>query len=95
MASRYEKRPDASYHCRRHQFWSYAWRCHSYREPFGLPGLGTYIADGIKFKDVPAVTGGIIVYAVLFSLIILLVDLSYAFVDPRIKAKYVEGGKAK
>ncbi len=62
---------------------------------FGLPGLGTYIADGIKFKDVPAVTGGIIVYAVLFSLIILLVDLSYAFVDPRIKAKYVEGGKAK
>ena len=28
---------------------------------FGLPGLGTYISDGIKLKDVPAVLGGIIV----------------------------------
>lgn len=62
---------------------------------FGLPGLGTYISDGIKLKDVPAVMGGIIIYAVLFSLIILLVDLSYAFVDPRIKSRYVEGGRAK
>ncbi len=62
---------------------------------FGLPGLGTYISDGIKLKDVPAVLGGIIVYAVLFSLIILLVDLSYAFVDPRIKSRYTEGGRAQ
>jgi peptide/nickel transport system permease protein len=55
---------------------------------FGLPGLGTYISDGIKLKDVPAVLGGIIVFALLFSIIILLVDLSYEFVDPRIKARY-------
>jgi peptide/nickel transport system permease protein len=62
---------------------------------FGLPGLGSYISNGIKFKDVPAVLGGIIVYAILFSVIILLVDISYAFVDPRIKARYAEGGKSK
>ena len=55
---------------------------------FGLPGLGTYISDGIKLKDVPAVLGGIIVFALLFSLVMLAVDLSYAFVDPRIKARY-------
>lgn len=55
---------------------------------FGLPGLGTYIADGIKLKDVPAVLGGIIVFALLFSVVMLVVDLSYAFVDPRIKARY-------
>ena len=55
---------------------------------FGLPGLGTYIADGIRLKDVPAVLGGIIVFALLFSLVMLAVDLSYAFVDPRIKARY-------
>mgnify|MGYP002529870010 CR=1 FL=1 len=55
---------------------------------FGLPGLGTYISDGIKLKDVPAVLGGIIVFALLFSLVMLAVDLSYAFVDPRITARY-------
>ena len=55
---------------------------------FGLPGLGTYISESIKYKDVPAVMGGIIVFATLYAVIILLVDLSYAFVDPRIKAKY-------
>ena len=56
---------------------------------FGLPGLGVYISDGIKFKDVPAVMGGIIAFAVMFSLVILAVDIAYALVDPRIKARYV------
>jgi peptide/nickel transport system permease protein len=55
---------------------------------FGLPGLGTYIVSGIQQKDTPVVTGGIIILAVLFSFVILLVDISYAFVDPRIRAKY-------
>ena len=55
---------------------------------FGLPGLGTYISEGIKLKDVNAVMGGIIVFAGMFAIIMLLVDLSYAFVDPRIKARY-------
>jgi peptide/nickel transport system permease protein len=55
---------------------------------FGLPGLGSFIVLGIKQKDVPVVMGGIIVFAILFALIILAVDLSYAFVDPRIRAKY-------
>ena len=55
---------------------------------FGLPGLGTYISEGIKLKDVNAVMGGIIVFAGMFAIIMLLVDISYAFVDPRIKARY-------
>jgi len=55
---------------------------------FGLPGLGTFIVSGIQQKDVPVVTGGIMILAVIFSFIILLVDISYAFVDPRIRAKY-------
>ncbi|MDY3869129.1 MAG: ABC transporter permease [Pyramidobacter sp.] len=60
---------------------------------FGLPGLGSFIVAGIKQKDVPVVTGGIIIFAIFFSLVILAVDLSYACVDPRIKAKYAGGGK--
>ena len=55
---------------------------------FGLPGLGTYVVMGIRQKDIPAVTGGIIILAIIFSFVILLVDISYAFVDPRIRAKY-------
>jgi len=55
---------------------------------FGLPGLGTFVVMGITQKDIPVVTGGIMILAVIFSFIILLVDISYAFVDPRIRAKY-------
>lgn len=60
---------------------------------FGLPGLGSFIVSGIKQKDIPVVTGGIIIFALIFSFVILAVDLSYAFIDPRIKAKYAGGGK--
>jgi peptide/nickel transport system permease protein len=55
---------------------------------FGLPGLGTYIVNGIKAKDIPVAMGGTISLAILFSIVMLLVDLAYAYVDPRIKAKY-------
>ena len=55
---------------------------------FGLPGLGTFVVNGIVQKDIPVVTGGIMILAVIFSFVILLVDISYAFVDPRIRAKY-------
>ena len=55
---------------------------------FGLPGLGTFVVMGIRQKDIPVVTGGIMILAVIFSFVILAVDVSYAFVDPRIRAKY-------
>ena len=55
---------------------------------FGIPGLGTLIVNGVKQKDIPVVMGGIITLAVVFSIVMLLVDLAYAFVDPRIKARY-------
>jgi len=55
---------------------------------FTLPGLGTFIVEGIKKKDIPVVMGGTITLAVLFAFVMLIVDLLYAAVDPRIKAKY-------
>lgn len=55
---------------------------------FSLPGLGTFIVNGVKQKDVPVVMGGTITLAVLFAFVMLAVDLAYAFVDPRIRAKY-------
>ena len=62
---------------------------------FAMPGMGTLMTTAIRQKDVPMVMGATLFLAVLFSLIILLVDILYAFIDPRIKAKYQKGGKSR
>lgn len=60
---------------------------------FAMPGMGTLITTAIRQKDIPVVMGSTLFLAVLFSLVILLVDILYAFIDPRVKAKYQNGGK--
>lgn len=61
---------------------------------FGCNGLGSFIINSVKRKDIPAVTGGTVFLAIIFSLILLSVDLIYAVVDPRIRARYSGGGKS-
>lgn len=61
---------------------------------FSIPGVGMYIIDAISARDYPIVRGGVVVLAILFCLIMMLVDLCYAFVDPRIKAQYEQHKKA-
>ena len=58
---------------------------------FNMSGLGSLIVLSIKMKDTPTVMAAIILLAVMFTVIMLLVDLFYAFIDPRIKAKYAKG----
>lgn len=60
---------------------------------FAMPGMGTLITTAIRQKDIPMVMGATLFLAVLFSLIILLVDILYAVIDPRIMDKYKKGGK--
>jgi peptide/nickel transport system permease protein len=55
---------------------------------FAIPGVGTYIMDAINSRDYPVVRGGVVILAIMFCLVMLLVDLGYAFIDPRIKAQY-------
>lgn len=55
---------------------------------FAMPGLGTLIVQGIRQKDIPTVLASTVLLAAMFSVIMLIVDLLYAFIDPRIKAKY-------
>ncbi|MFB8789092.1 MAG: ABC transporter permease [Potamolinea sp.] len=52
---------------------------------FSWPGIGSWIYEGILARDYPVVQGGVVFVAVTFVLINLLVDLSYAFLDPRIQ----------
>ncbi|HEY9666065.1 MAG TPA: ABC transporter permease [Coleofasciculaceae cyanobacterium] len=52
---------------------------------FTWPGIGSWIYDGILNRDYPVVQGGVIFVAISFVLINLIVDISYAFLDPRIQ----------
>lgn len=60
---------------------------------FSIPGIGSYLISGINSRDYNIVQGCIIYIAFMFSIIMLLTDLIYAFVDPRIKAQYVRKKK--
>ncbi len=52
---------------------------------FSWPGIGKWIYDAILARDYPVVQGGTLLIAVIFVLANLFVDLSYAFLDPRIR----------
>ncbi|MFV0424168.1 MAG: ABC transporter permease [Bacilli bacterium] len=58
---------------------------------FAWPGMGKYMVDAIKTRDIPVVLAAVIFMAVVFTVVNLLVDILYAFLDPRIKAKYKKG----
>ncbi len=56
---------------------------------FSIPGLGRLMVDSIKMRDAPMVLGCVLFVAVAFSIVNLIVDIIYTFVDPRIKTKYI------
>jgi peptide/nickel transport system permease protein len=51
---------------------------------FSWPGIGKWVYDSILARDYPIVQGGTLLIAFIFILINLVVDISYAFLDPRI-----------
>lgn len=55
---------------------------------FSIPGLGKYMMDAISMRDYPAIRGTVIFLAIAFSIVMLAVDILYAFIDPRIKGQY-------
>jgi len=52
---------------------------------FAWPGMGTWLVDAIADRNFPVLQGGILFLAIVFVLVNLLVDLSYALVNPRIR----------
>ena len=52
---------------------------------FAFPGIGTWLVDAIKARNYPVLQGGILFIALVFVLVNLLVDLSYALLNPRIR----------
>jgi peptide/nickel transport system permease protein len=62
---------------------------------FAIPGLGLLVLDSIKRKDIPLVMGCIVLLAIIFFVVTLLMDILYAYIDPRIGASYRTGSKKK
>ena len=52
---------------------------------FAFPGMGSWLVDAIKARNYPVLQGGILFVAVIFVLVNLAVDISYAFINPRIR----------
>jgi peptide/nickel transport system permease protein len=52
---------------------------------FAWPGMGTWLVDAINNRDFPVLQGGILFVALVFVLVNLFVDISYAFINPRIR----------
>lgn len=59
---------------------------------FSWPGVGRLVFESISKRDTPMVTGSIIMCSVLMVLVNLIVDIIYAFFDPRIKSQYTRKG---
>ena len=55
---------------------------------FAWPGLGRLMVQSMNNRDVPLVLGCIVILSISYSVVNLLVDLVYGFVDPRVRAKY-------
>ncbi len=52
---------------------------------FAFPGMGTWLVEAIRNRDFPVLQGGILFLAVIFVFVNLIVDLSYAIINPRIR----------
>lgn len=52
---------------------------------FAWPGIGRFVYDAISSRDYPIIQGGVLFIATMFVIVNMLVDFSYAFIDPRIQ----------
>lgn len=62
---------------------------------FSWPGVGRLTVEAVGQRDVTLACGCVIMTTILYVILLLIVDLLYAFVDPRIKSKYSAGSKKR
>jgi peptide/nickel transport system permease protein len=55
---------------------------------FSVPGLGLYTMTGLNNRDYPVIQSSVLILSTLFAIVILLVDIVFAIVDPRIRSQY-------
>jgi peptide/nickel transport system permease protein len=52
---------------------------------FNIPGVGRLVVDAISRRDYPIIQGVMIIFAAVYVLINLVIDILYAYIDPRIR----------
>jgi peptide/nickel transport system permease protein len=52
---------------------------------FAWPGMGRWIVNGILARNFPVVQAGVLVFALIFVFVNLIIDILYAWIDPRIQ----------
>lgn len=60
---------------------------------FSVPGLGSYMLSGLTARDYPVIQSTSFFMSVIFSVVILLIDIAFAFIDPRIRSQYIRKKK--
>lgn len=60
---------------------------------FSVPGLGNYMITGLTNRDYPVIQATTFFMSLVFSVVILLIDVAFAFIDPRIRSQYVRKRK--
>lgn len=55
---------------------------------FSIPGIGLYMLNAVNSRDYPVIRGTVLFFAAYTAVVMLIVDLVYSFIDPRIKAQY-------
>ena len=90
-STRFEKRAHSDHHRLRRAVQQRPWRLSSGRNgSFAWPGVGRLVVDAIDQRDIPMVTGALVMTTMIVSIVNLLIDIVYAFVDPRIKSQYTK-----
>lgn len=56
-----------------------------FEQIFVIPGMGRYLVDAVNHRDYPVIMGLNLIFAVILSISFILVDLAYAYLDPRIR----------
>ena len=57
---------------------------------FVINGIGSLMVKGIGNRDVPVVTGCVVIIALVYSFVTMIVDILYAYIDPRTKARFIK-----
>ena len=60
---------------------------------YSIPGLGQYTLTALSNRDYPVIQSSILILSTMFAVIILIVDVVFALVDPRIRSQYIRKGK--
>lgn len=60
---------------------------------FSIPGLGQYTLQALTNRDYPVIQSTVLILSFMFSIVMLLVDIIFAMVDPRIRSQYIRSGR--